>query len=180
VITKRVLVLLILGLAWISTNDAYSQIEIRYINSIKIMSEVKDAVDVQKKLQDLQQKYTAELQGMQQDLQQKQKDFEAKQLVLSEDNKKIKIKELQDLAQDIQKYQYEKFGQQGEFYKKSQELQQPIIDKINMVMQRIAIEKSYDFILDAASDGVVFAKDIYDISNMVIEELNRQSGPGIK
>jgi outer membrane protein len=159
---------------------ASAQMEIRYINSMKIMSEVKEAVEVQKKLQDLQQKYGMELQQMQQDLQQKQKDFEAKQLVLSEENKKEKMKELQDLAANIQKFQYEKFGQGGEFYKKSQELQQPIIDKINMVMQRIAIEKGYDYILDAASDGVVFAKDIYDISNMVIEELNKTSSTGLK
>ena len=53
---------------------------------------------------------------------------------------------------------------------------QPIIDRINEVLMRIAKNEAYDFIFDATvgSNGtVLFADEKFDISDNILEELQK-------
>ncbi len=73
----------------------------------------------------------------------------------------------------IDKYRLEKLGPQGEFYKKNLELTQPLYDKIDQVIQKIGQAEGYDYILDVVQGVVLYAKPEYDITDRVLEELNK-------
>ncbi|MCX7726389.1 MAG: OmpH family outer membrane protein, partial [Chitinispirillaceae bacterium] len=68
----------------------------------------------------------------------------------------------------------DKFGQQGEALMKNEELTKPIIEKINKIIEKIAKEENYDFILDARAGGVVFGKKVYDLNQRVLEALKKE------
>ena len=53
---------------------------------------------------------------------------------------------------------------------------EPILDRINDVIQEIAIEDNYDMVLDITAGNVLYAKDYLDITDIVISRLN--SGVG--
>lgn len=53
------------------------------------------------------------------------------------------------------------------------ELTRPIIDKINKLIAKIGEEEGYDFIFDASSGALVHALPKYDITDRIIEELNK-------
>jgi len=53
------------------------------------------------------------------------------------------------------------------------EFSRPIIEKINALISRIGEEEGYDFIFDASSGSLVHALPKYDITQQVIEELNK-------
>lgn len=61
----------------------------------------------------------------------------------------------------------------GEFYRKNQEIFKPVIEKINLVIQKIGRVEEYDYLFDATSGVLVHALPKYDITDQVLEELNR-------
>ena len=73
---------------------------------------------------------------------------------------------------EINKFQYEKLGPQGELYKKNIELSQPLYKKINDVLAKIAEEEEIDFIFDLGV-SLLYADEKYEITQKVVEELNK-------
>ncbi|MEO6456116.1 MAG: OmpH family outer membrane protein, partial [Ginsengibacter sp.] len=65
------------------------------------------------------------------------------------------------------------YGYEGDIFKKRQELIKPIQDKVYNAVQKLAVSKLYDFILDK-SEGitVIFADPKLDKSDDVLRELN--------
>ena len=100
-------------------------------------------------------------------------EIDAQSLLLSPEKKQQKMQAAQDKAMQIEQYKYEKLGPEGEFYKKSMELTKPIIDKINKLIAKIGEEEGYDFIFDASSGALVHALPKYDITDRILEELNK-------
>ncbi len=49
----------------------------------------------------------------------------------------------------------------------------PIYDKINRVIQKIGEDEEYDFIIDASSGALLHANPKYDITDRILEELNK-------
>ncbi len=68
--------------------------------------------------------------------------------------------------------QRQRFGFEGDLFKKRQELVKPIQDKVYTAIQKIAVNRQYDFILDK-SEGitVIFADPKLDRSEDVLKEL---------
>ena len=81
---------------------------------------------------------------------------------------------LQQKAADYQKFVEQKLGQNGEAISKNEELTKPIVEKINKILEKIAQDENYDFIFDARSGGVVFAKKTYNLTERVIALLNKE------
>ena len=52
---------------------------------------------------------------------------------------------------------------------------QPIIEKIDAILKRIAEDEDYTFIFDAVSGGLAYAKPTFDLTDQVIEELNKET-----
>ena len=146
-----------------------------YVHSQKILNDFQEYRDVENKLREIQNKYDSEYQQMVKEYQQMAEEIESQSLLLSPEKKEEKLATVQQKGLEIEKYRYEKLGPEGEFYKKQAELVQPVIDKINKVIQQIGNDEGYDFIFDAANGTVLHALPKYDITEQVLEELNRQA-----
>ncbi|MCD6376029.1 MAG: OmpH family outer membrane protein [Caldisericaceae bacterium] len=144
-----------------------------YVESQRILNEYQEYQDVQKQLEQLRSKYDAEYQQMVKEYNALLEEIDSQSLLLSPEKKQQKMQAAQDKAMQIEQYKYEKLGPEGEFYKKSMELTRPIIDKINKLIAKIGEEEGYDFIFDASSGALVHALPKYDITDRIIEELNK-------
>jgi outer membrane protein len=82
-----------------------------------------------------------------------------------EDQLFVKEKNLRDL-------QRKRFGFEGDLFKKRQELIKPVQDKVYNAVQKLAVQRGYDFILDK-SEGitVIFADPKLEKSEDVLKEL---------
>jgi len=177
VLKKRILPLIgftvVLGiLGW---GTVAAQIKIGYVDSQKILSAFPPALDAQKKLEVESNKWGQELQKMQEDLKTLQNQLDQQSLLLSEAKKKEKAQQLQDLAIKIQQYQNEKWGNNGEFFKRRGELLQPVLDQINNAINKVGDEEAYDFIFDSVAGNVLFAKDKYNLTDKILKELEKAS-----
>jgi outer membrane protein len=109
---------------------------------------------------------------MQQDLDKMYRDFEAEQVMLSDDLKKKREDQLFVKEKTLRDLQRSRFGFEGELFKKRQELIKPVQDKVYNAVQKLAVQRGYDFILDK-SEGitVIFADPKLEKSEDVLREL---------
>ena len=155
-------------------NPVAAQLKLGYIDSQKILEKYKEAQDAQKQLQELNKRWEDEAKNMQQELQTKLEDLESQALLLSDERKKEKETELQNLQIRLQQFQQEKWGAQGEVYSKRAELMQPVIDKINTVIKKIGTDEKYDYIFDVVNGNILHVSASQpDLTDRVLEELNK-------
>ncbi len=100
------------------------------------------------------------------------KDYEAEQVMLSDDLKKKREQQLFEKEKELRDLQRQRFGFEGDLFKKRQELIKPIQDKVYNAVQKISTQRGYDFVLDK-SEGItiIFADPKLDKSEDVLKEL---------
>jgi len=164
---KIVFLLFFLGAAAVGFSQRYAIIDTKYI--LDKMPEYKDA---QKQLDDIAADWQKEIDGMQQELDRMYKDFDAEQVMLSEDLKKKREDQLFVKEKNLRDLQRKRFGFEGDLFKKRSELIKPVQDKVYNAVQKLAAQRGYDFILDK-SEGitVIFADPKLEKSEDVLREL---------
>jgi len=165
---KKILLVLIVGLTVSFANaQRYAVIDTKYI--LDKLPEYKNADG---KMQAIANQWQKELDDMQNDLDKMYKNFEAEQYMLTEELKKKRETELFNKEKDLRDLQKKRFGFEGDLFKERQRLVKPIQDRVYNAIQKIAVERSYDFVLDK-SEGitVIFADPKLDKSDDVLKIL---------
>ncbi len=166
---KKLIILAVcfLVFAGISQAQRYAIIDTKYI-----LDKIPDYTDAQKKLDQFSEQWQREIDARQAELDQMYRNFDAEQVMLSEDLKKKRQDELFNREKELRDLQKKRFGFEGDLFKKRQELVKPIQDKVYTAIQKLAVARQYDFILDK-SEGitVIFADPKLDKSDDVLREL---------
>jgi len=93
-----------------------------------------------------------------------------------EETKKSKLAELDLLKKQVRALQKQRFGVEGDLFKKREELIQPIQEKIFKAIKSIAKDGNYSFVFDKAnSSNILYAESKYDISNRVLKKMGYSS-----
>jgi outer membrane protein len=148
----------------------YAVIDTKYI--LDKMPEYKQA---QQQLDSIAAGWQKEIDAMQQELDRMYKDFDAEQVMLSDELKKKREDQLFQKEKALRDLQRKRFGFEGDLFKKRQELIKPVQDKVYNAVQKLATSRGYDFILDK-SEGitVIFADPKLEKSDDVLKELGIQ------
>lgn len=149
------------------TAQRYAVIDSKYI--LNKLPEYKLA---QQRLDQFSEQWQQEIDKKSSDLDKMYKNYDAEQVMLSDELKKKREDELFNKEKELKDLQRKRFGYEGDVFRKRQELIKPIQDKVYNAIQRLAVAKSYDFILDK-SEGitVIFADPKLDKSDDVLKEL---------
>lgn len=158
---------LMLCLAPSANAQRYAIVDTKYI-----LDKIPDYKEAQASLDKLSQQWQQEIDQKQAELDRLYRNFEAEQVMLSDDLKKKREDELFMREKEVRDLQRQRFGFEGDLFKKRQELVKPIQDKVYNAIQKIAANRQYDFILDK-SEGitVIFADPKLDRSEDVLREL---------
>jgi outer membrane protein len=145
----------------------YAIIDTRYI--LDKMPEYKQA---QKQLDDVAADWQKEIDAKQETLNRMYKDYDAEQVMLTDDLRKKREDQLFNLEKELRDLQRKRFGYEGDLFKKRQELVKPIQDKVYNSVQKMAVSRGYDFVLDK-SEGItiIFADPKLDKSEDVLKDL---------
>ena len=154
-------------IAFTSNAQRYGVIDSHYI--LEKLPEYKES---QTKLDQFSNQWQVEIEKKQADLDKMYKDYDAEQVMLTDELKKKRQDELYNREKEVRDLQKKRFGFEGDLFRKRQELIKPIQDKVYLAIQKLAVEKSYDFILDK-SEGitVIFADPKLDRSDEVLKYL---------
>ena len=166
---KKILAALLVMVCLVFTAEAqrYAIVDTKYI-----LDKIPDYKDAQKSLDAISEQWQREIDAKQVELDRMYRNFEAEQVMLSDDLKKKREDELFMREKELRDLQRKRFGFEGDLFKKRQELVKPVQDKVYTAIQKIAANRQYDFILDK-SEGitVIFADPKLDRSEDVLREL---------
>ena len=141
--------LLILGMSvGIAGAQRYAVIDSKFI-----LEKLPDYKDAQSKLDQFSVMWQQEIDQKQAALDKMVKDYEAEQVMLTDALKKKREDELYNKEKELRDLQKKRFGFEGDLFKKRMELIKPVQDKVYNAIQKLALEKQYDFILDK-SEGI--------------------------
>ena len=154
-------------IAFAANAQRYAIVDTKYI-----LDKIPEYQDAQKKIDQISEQWQKEIDDKQSTLDKMYKDYEAEQVMLSDDLKKKREDELFNKEKEVRDLQRKRFGFEGDLFKKRQELVKPIQDKVYNAIQKIAVNRMYDFILDK-SEGitVIFADPKLEKSDDVLREL---------
>jgi outer membrane protein len=166
---KKILFLIVLFSTAVlaSTAQKYAIVDTKYI-----LEKMPDYKQAQQKLDQFSAQWQKEIDDKQASLDKMYKEYEAEQVMLSEELKKKREDELFLREKEVRELQRKRFGFEGDLFKRRQELVKPVQDKVYNAIQKIAVARLYDFILDK-SEGitVIFADPKLDKSEDVLKEL---------
>jgi outer membrane protein len=165
---KTFLFAVILTLTAVTVNaQRYAVIDSKYI-----LGKMTDYTEAQKKLDEFSALWQQELDQKQAAVDKMYREYDAEQVMLPDNLKKKREDELYNKEKELRDLQRKRFGFEGDLFKKRQELIKPIQDKVYNAVQKLAIDKQYDFILDK-SEGitVIFADPKLDKSDDVLKNL---------
>lgn len=173
---RRIRLFLFIG-ALLTSQSLFSQSKIGYVDSDAIMEQLQDAQDARQQLDALIQEWQGELTKMERDWKTKYDDYDKKKLVLTEQQRVDTESDLMKMEQKITEFREKKFGTNGELFQKQDELMKPVQNKVFTAVQRVAKSEDYDFVFDRSSGVMMlFAKEKYDITTLVLKELKIDAG----
>ncbi len=150
-----------------SSAQRYAVIDSKYI-----LEKIPEYKASQEKLDQFSQQWQQEIDQKSAELDKMYKEYDAEQVMLSDELKKKREDELFNKDKELRELQKKRFGYEGDIFKKREELIKPIQDRVYNAVQKLAVSKLYDFILDK-SEGitVIFADPKLDKSDDVLKEL---------
>ena len=78
--------------------------------------------------------------------------------------------------QELKAYRTKQFGYEGQIFKKRQELNKPVQDKIFEAVEKMVKAKKLDIVLDKSSDlTMIYTNPTFDYTEYVLEELGLAS-----
>ena len=148
-----------------------------YVDSDYILSNVPEYKAAQKQLEDIAAEWQKEIESKLADINQVYKTYQVEKILLSEE---MRIKREEDILKKekaVKELQKKRFGPDGDYFKKQEELIRPIQDKVFNAISSLAEEKNYSMVFDkAGSTTMMYANKRFDISKDVISELGLVPG----
>jgi outer membrane protein len=164
--------------------SASSQVKIAFVDSEVIISQLPEAQDVKKKLEDQQKLYIDTISAFEGDIKTKadafktkyedaQKQIEAGKLTADqikslESELGLMQEEVQSLDAQLGAY---KQNVQKLLYDNQVELFKPVKEKITRAIETLAKELKYNLVLDKASDALIYGDKDIDITFKVLDKL---------
>jgi outer membrane protein len=149
-------------------------IKIGYIDSIKIFAENKETQEAERLYRRDVDQWTAQKDRMEQELTRMGEELNAQSAMLSEEKKAERRLEVQRKSDEYKRFMEETFGDNGLAARRNKELTQPIVEKINRVIEKIAQEQGYSMVFDVANANIVYADKTLDITELVLTALTSQ------
>ena len=166
---KKIIILILTLFVSIS----FSETKIGYIDSQIIMSEYEDVRQVQVELEKEQKRLQTVYEKKLISLDSLKTAYQTGSIILSEQKKVQMETDIRQKEQEIQQWQLEYFGPEGELYKLQNQLLAPILNTIDSVIRKIGEERSYDYIFDAVQGSIVYALDSHNLTQDVLNELKK-------
>ncbi|MBC8046462.1 MAG: OmpH family outer membrane protein [Fimbriimonadaceae bacterium] len=148
-----------------------------YVNTDYILKNIPEFTEAQKKVDKMSEEWKAEVEKKQKEIDDAYRTFQNEQYLMTEDQKKAKIKEIENKEKAIKDYQKQKFGYEGELFQKRQELIKPIQDKVYDAIEKLSKDRGYDFVFDkSGSTLILFADAKNDRSDDILRNLGYTPG----
>jgi outer membrane protein len=154
-----------------------------YVDTQYILDNIPEFAEAQSQLDEISVQWQKEIEAKFAEVDKMYKDYQTQAVLLPDDMKKKKEQEIVDKEKEVKNLQRNRFGKDGDLFKKRQELVKPIQEKIYNAIQELANSNNYAVVFDkGGSLTMMYANPKYDISDDVLDNLganlNNRKGKG--
>ncbi len=143
-----------------------------YIDSEYILDNIPEFQAAEREIEQLAIEWQAEVENKFAEVERLYREYQAEAPLLPAEMKRQREDQIITLEQEAKELQMKRFGQEGDLFKKRQELMQPIQDRIFETVQEIATRGNYAVIFDKAGGvSMIFTDVRYDLSDDVLQRM---------
>ena len=164
---KAVLTLLIAAFAVSANAQRFGYVDTEYI-----LENIPEYKNKQNELDEISVQWQQEIEAMYAEIDRMYKDYQAEQILLTDDMKRKREEQIIEKEKEAKEKQKQRFGYQGDLFRKRQEFTKPIQDKVYAAIKEIADARGYAVIFDKAGTlTMLYTSSKYDLSEDVLDEM---------
>lgn len=129
------------------------------IDSKYMLDKMSDYKDAQNKLDAISKTWQEEIDKMMTEVDNLYKSYQAEKPMLSDEMRRRREDEIVAKEKSAKDMQKQRFGYEGDLFKKRQEFIKPVQDRLYNAVQKMASSKGYDLVLDKAGGITLFYAD---------------------
>ncbi|RLD64590.1 MAG: OmpH family outer membrane protein [Bacteroidetes bacterium] len=154
-----------------SVLNSFSQ-KYAYVNTDYILSNIPKYESAQEQLNLISNEWQKEIEDLYNELDKMNKEYLAEEVLLTDEMKVSRKKQITEKEKKVRDLQKKRFGQNGDLFKKRQELIKPIQDDIFNAIKELAVESNYAVIFDSAGSlSMLYTDPKYDKSDEILKKL---------
>ncbi len=143
-----------------------------FVDSQYILSRIPEYKSAQDELNQLSIQWQKEIEAKYSEIDQLYKAYKADEVLLTEDMKQKRQTDIEQKEQAVKDLQKQRFGVNGDLFKKRQELVKPLQDKIYNAVQDLAEKQNLAIIFDKSSDlTMLYSSPKYDKSDEILKAM---------
>jgi outer membrane protein len=164
------------ALSLLLVGTAFSaDLKIAHVDSKLVFDKYADTKKAQKEYDKQVQKWEQDAASKQKALMELKDKLDKQSLMLSEEKKKEMEADFLKKKSEYEQFVQQIYGKDGALFQKNEEFSGPIITKIKKTIQDVANQEGYDMVFDRAAGAVVFWKKDNDLTQKVIDALNKEA-----
>lgn len=165
---KKILLLLCI---FIFAATSWAQ-KFAYVDSQFILEHIPEYTEAQEQLENLSYQWQEEVESAYQNIDQLYRAYQTDKVLLTEKMRQTREDEIIQKEKEVKELQQQRFGTDGDLYKKQEELIRPIQNQIFNAIQEYAKEGRYGVIFDKSSDLLMlYADENLDKSEKILDRL---------
>lgn len=163
-------------MALLALSGIYAQsVKLGYVNTDRILLDSNEAAEISRLFNLDRQNWTNQVREMDASIQQMERDFEIRRLSISEASKRELQGKIDAKKQEAGRLLEDYFGEGGRAELRYRELIDPLTKKIHDIITSIAEDENYTMILDVSMGVVLYATPSIDITDQILQELNKDT-----
>lgn len=164
---KAVLTFIAVGFAFVVNAQRFGYVDTEYI-----LESIPEYQQKQQELNEISVQWQQEIEAMYTEIDRMYKDFQAEQILLTDDMKRKREEQIIEKEKEAKEKQKQRFGFQGDLFQKRQQFTKPIQDKVYAAIKEIADKRGYAVIFDKAGTlTMLYTSEKYDLSEDVLDEM---------
>ena len=141
-----------------------------YVDTDYILNNMPEFNQAQDKLDEISKQWQEEIEAIYTEVDKMYRDYQTQEVLLTDEMKTKREESIIEKEKSVQALQQKYFGNNGELYKKRQELIKPIQDRIFDAVQQLAASNKYSIIFDVSSDLIMlYSNPDLDKSDKILE-----------
>jgi outer membrane protein len=143
-----------------------------YIDSEYILENIPEYQAAQMQVNQLSVEWQNEIEAKFAEIDRLYRDYQAESVLLPEDIRRQREDQIIKREREAKELQMQRFGREGDLFKKREELVKPIQDQIFNAVQEIATRGNYAIIFDkSGGSNMIFSDVRFDLSDEVLEKM---------
>jgi outer membrane protein len=166
-----------LTLALFILGFALSAQKFSYVDTKYILSHIPEYQQAQSEVNKLSNQWQKDIENKYETIAKLETALQAEKILLTDEMKQKREAEIQTKREEAKQMQTDKFGVNGELFKKREELIKPIQDQIYGAIQEVASTSALMVVFDKANhSNMLYTNPKHDISDKVLKKMGLKPG----